>query len=174
MNYENVATTVFTPLEYGNCGLSEEDAIDRFGFENIKVSNNKQLFLLFSLIHSIPLPWTWLFLKGASEVCRKKSFYFFLMICMWRSPERWSQYREKSPQKNPFLSEWKVLGEGVSDRKIKVFLIFFCFLLDFSVFPICCYIVRSKHPLAQTFHWVRKTGFFLGLFPNHLSGERHM
>jgi pyruvate/2-oxoglutarate dehydrogenase complex dihydrolipoamide dehydrogenase (E3) component len=37
MNYENVATTVFTPLEYGNCGLSEEDAIDRFGFENIKV-----------------------------------------------------------------------------------------------------------------------------------------
>lgn len=37
MNYENVATTVFTPLEYGNCGLSEEDAIDRFGFENIKI-----------------------------------------------------------------------------------------------------------------------------------------
>ena len=72
---------------------------------------------------------------------------------------------EKSPpppkKKKTFLSEWKVLGEGVSDRNIKVFLIFFCFLLDFSVFPICCYIVRSKHPLVQTFHWLGN-GFFGG------------
>ena len=55
-------------------------------------------------------------------------------------------------KKTSFLSQWKVLGEGVSDRNIKVFLIFFCFLLDFSVFPICSYIVRSKHPLGLTFH----------------------
>lgn len=27
MNYELIATTVFTPLEYGCIGLSEEDAI---------------------------------------------------------------------------------------------------------------------------------------------------
>lgn len=26
MDYVNVPTTVFTPLEYGCCGLSEEDA----------------------------------------------------------------------------------------------------------------------------------------------------
>jgi thioredoxin reductase (NADPH) len=31
MDYEGVATTVFTPLEYGCIGLSEEDAIARFG-----------------------------------------------------------------------------------------------------------------------------------------------
>lgn len=37
MNYENIATTVFTPLEYGNCGLSEEDAIERYGEDNIKI-----------------------------------------------------------------------------------------------------------------------------------------
>jgi thioredoxin reductase (NADPH) len=29
MDYENVATTVFTPLEYGCIGLSEEDAIKK-------------------------------------------------------------------------------------------------------------------------------------------------
>ncbi|XP_066925765.1 thioredoxin reductase 1, cytoplasmic-like [Clytia hemisphaerica] len=34
-DYENVATTVFTPLEYGACGLSEEDAIKKYGDENV-------------------------------------------------------------------------------------------------------------------------------------------
>jgi thioredoxin reductase (NADPH) len=29
MDYENVATTVFTPLEYGCIGLSEEDAFKK-------------------------------------------------------------------------------------------------------------------------------------------------
>lgn len=37
MNYDLVATTVFTPLEYGAIGLSEEDAIKKFGDENIEV-----------------------------------------------------------------------------------------------------------------------------------------
>uniref|UniRef100_A0A8D0HGC1 Thioredoxin reductase 2 n=1 Tax=Sphenodon punctatus TaxID=8508 RepID=A0A8D0HGC1_SPHPU len=37
MDYDNVPTTVFTPLEYGCVGLSEEDAVDRYGLENIEV-----------------------------------------------------------------------------------------------------------------------------------------
>lgn len=37
MDYENVATTVFTPLEYGCVGLSEETAVQRFGADNIEV-----------------------------------------------------------------------------------------------------------------------------------------
>ncbi|CAH1371069.1 hypothetical protein MTP99_012558 [Tenebrio molitor] len=37
MDYENVATTVFTPLEYGCVGLSEEAAIRRFGEENVEI-----------------------------------------------------------------------------------------------------------------------------------------
>ncbi|CAH2074697.1 unnamed protein product, partial [Iphiclides podalirius] len=37
MDYENVATTVFTPLEYGCVGLSEEAALDRYGEESIEV-----------------------------------------------------------------------------------------------------------------------------------------
>ncbi|OQR66093.1 thioredoxin reductase 2 [Tropilaelaps mercedesae] len=37
MNYDLVATTVFTPFEYACCGLSEEDAIERLGDDNIEV-----------------------------------------------------------------------------------------------------------------------------------------
>merc|ERR1711941_111870 len=37
MNYRNIATTVFTPLEYSAIGFSEEDAIAQFGDENIEV-----------------------------------------------------------------------------------------------------------------------------------------
>uniref|UniRef100_A0A8C4SGE0 Thioredoxin reductase 1, cytoplasmic n=1 Tax=Erpetoichthys calabaricus TaxID=27687 RepID=A0A8C4SGE0_ERPCA len=36
-DYNNVPTTVFTPLEYGACGRSEEKAIEAFGEENIEV-----------------------------------------------------------------------------------------------------------------------------------------
>ncbi|XP_065656968.1 thioredoxin reductase 1, cytoplasmic isoform X4 [Hydra vulgaris] len=36
-DYTNVATTVFTPLEYGACGLSEETAIEKYGEDNIEV-----------------------------------------------------------------------------------------------------------------------------------------
>jgi thioredoxin reductase (NADPH) len=37
MDYVFVPTTVFTPIEYGACGYSEEDAIAKFGAENIEV-----------------------------------------------------------------------------------------------------------------------------------------
>uniref|UniRef100_A0A3P9MQB4 thioredoxin-disulfide reductase (NADPH) n=1 Tax=Oryzias latipes TaxID=8090 RepID=A0A3P9MQB4_ORYLA len=37
MNYDNVATTVFTPLEYGCVGLSEEEAEKRHGKDGIEV-----------------------------------------------------------------------------------------------------------------------------------------
>ncbi|MBN3298906.1 TRXR2 reductase, partial [Amia calva] len=37
MNYDNVPTTVFTPLEYGCVGLSEEEALVRHGKDNIEV-----------------------------------------------------------------------------------------------------------------------------------------
>uniref|UniRef100_A0A8C9BH19 Thioredoxin reductase 1, cytoplasmic n=3 Tax=Phocoenidae TaxID=9740 RepID=A0A8C9BH19_PHOSS len=47
-DYENVPTTVFTPLEYGACGLSEEKAVEKFGEENIEVYHS----------HFWPLEWT--------------------------------------------------------------------------------------------------------------------
>ncbi|XP_072326940.1 thioredoxin reductase 1, cytoplasmic-like [Scyliorhinus torazame] len=47
-DYVNICTTVFTPLEYGCCGLSEENAIALYGEEHIEV------------YHSMfwPLEWT--------------------------------------------------------------------------------------------------------------------
>ena len=36
-----VCTTVFTPLEYGVCGLSEEDALHQYGEEDIEVRRHK-------------------------------------------------------------------------------------------------------------------------------------
>jgi len=37
MDYINVPTTVFTPLEYGCVGYSEEDAKKKYGDDNIRV-----------------------------------------------------------------------------------------------------------------------------------------
>jgi thioredoxin reductase (NADPH) len=48
MDYNNVCTTVFTPLEYGCCGLSEDDAIEQYGEETLEVYH--QAFT--------PLEWT--------------------------------------------------------------------------------------------------------------------
>ena len=41
-DYVNVCTTVFTPLEYGCCGLAEEDAIKQYGEEDIEVRQRIQ------------------------------------------------------------------------------------------------------------------------------------
>lgn len=40
-DYVNVPTTVFTPLEYGSVGLSEEDAIKQYGAGDIEVYHSK-------------------------------------------------------------------------------------------------------------------------------------
>lgn len=37
MDYINVPTVVFTPLEYGSCGLSEETAVEKYGAKDIEV-----------------------------------------------------------------------------------------------------------------------------------------
>lgn len=40
MDYKDVATTVFTPLEYSCIGLSEEQATKKFGSHNLKIFEN--------------------------------------------------------------------------------------------------------------------------------------
>lgn len=37
MDWNHIATTVFTPLEYTSIGLSEEDVIQKYGEGNFKV-----------------------------------------------------------------------------------------------------------------------------------------
>jgi thioredoxin/glutathione reductase (selenoprotein) len=41
VNLHNVPTTVFTPLEYGSIGMSEEKAIETFGEDNIEVYHSE-------------------------------------------------------------------------------------------------------------------------------------
>ena len=53
MNYRNVATTVFTPIEYGAVGYIEEDAINQFG-EDIKVYHSE----------FTPLEWNYDLMRG--------------------------------------------------------------------------------------------------------------
>ena len=58
MDYNTVATTVFTPLEYSACGLSEEKAIEKYGEDYIEVYHRKFW----------PLEWT---LPGVSQISKK-------------------------------------------------------------------------------------------------------
>jgi thioredoxin reductase (NADPH) len=51
MNYYNVPTTVFTPIEYGAIGYSEEDAISKFGEGSIEVFHSEFVPLEWSICH---------------------------------------------------------------------------------------------------------------------------
>eukprot|EP01099_Mayorella_cantabrigiensis_P005858 TRINITY_DN475_c0_g1_i2.p1 TRINITY_DN475_c0_g1~~TRINITY_DN475_c0_g1_i2.p1 ORF type:complete len:339 (+),score=92.32 TRINITY_DN475_c0_g1_i2:130-1017(+) len=48
MDYLNVPTTVFTPIEYGCVGYTEEDAVQKFGADNLEVYH----------VNWRPLEWT--------------------------------------------------------------------------------------------------------------------
>ena len=50
-DYINVPTTVFTPLEYGCVGFSEEAAIQKYGEENIEVYHTYFTPLEFTVAH---------------------------------------------------------------------------------------------------------------------------
>nr|XP_021496610.1 thioredoxin reductase 1, cytoplasmic isoform X1 [Meriones unguiculatus] len=69
-DYESVPTTVFTPLEYGCCGLSEEKAVEKFGEENIEV------------YHSFFWPLEWTVPSRDNNRCYAK------IICNLRDNER--------------------------------------------------------------------------------------
>lgn len=54
MDYRNIATTVFTPLEFGTVGYNEEEAIAAFGEENIDVFVSEFLPLEWKLVEHDP------------------------------------------------------------------------------------------------------------------------
>lgn len=60
-DYDNVPTTVFTPVEYSACGLSEEKAIERYGEDNLEV------------YHSDFWPLEWTVPGGSNEICYAKA-----------------------------------------------------------------------------------------------------
>ena len=67
-DYVNVATTVFTPLEYGAIGFSEEDAIKFFGEDNVDVFHGKFW----------PLEWT--IAHRPDNVCYAKVSYTLMKV----------------------------------------------------------------------------------------------
>lgn len=52
MDYRNICTTVFTPIEYGTVGYSEEDAKKEYGEDNVSVYHKYFIPLEWSLSHS--------------------------------------------------------------------------------------------------------------------------
>lgn len=49
MDYVNICTTVFTPIEYSCVGLSEDDAIEKLGKDNVEVYHKEFTPLEWSL-----------------------------------------------------------------------------------------------------------------------------
>ena len=68
MSYEYIATTVFTPLEYGCIGLSEEDAIQKYNYYLLRFGQDN-----ITVYHSIfkPLEWNY-FEMHSGESCFAK------------------------------------------------------------------------------------------------------
>jgi len=69
-DYSGVPTTVFTPLEYSCCGLSEEDALEKYGDEDVEV------------YHSNFGPLEWTVAQHDSNTCYMK------VICLISENER--------------------------------------------------------------------------------------
>ncbi|XP_076334922.1 thioredoxin reductase 1, cytoplasmic-like [Tachypleus tridentatus] len=69
-DYQNVPTTVFTPLEYGCIGYSEEKAIEKYGDDNIEV------------YHTNFMPLEWTLPKKNENICYAK------IICLKPEDER--------------------------------------------------------------------------------------
>jgi len=69
-DYTNVPTTVFTPIEFGNIGYSEEDAIEKFGEDNLEI------------YHSEFWPLEWTVAHKENDVCYAK------LICLKNEDEK--------------------------------------------------------------------------------------
>uniref|UniRef100_A0A8C5WDD6 thioredoxin-disulfide reductase (NADPH) n=1 Tax=Leptobrachium leishanense TaxID=445787 RepID=A0A8C5WDD6_9ANUR len=69
-DYVNVPTTVFTPLEYGCCGYSEEAAVELYGEENLEI------------FHTLFWPLEWTVASRDNNTC------FAKIICNKRDNER--------------------------------------------------------------------------------------
>ncbi|XP_041347588.1 thioredoxin reductase 1, cytoplasmic-like [Gigantopelta aegis] len=78
-DYINVPTTVFTPVEYGSIGYSEEAAIEKFGIDNLEV------------YHTTFFPLEWTLPKRDANTCYAK------LICHIPEKERVIGFHVLSP-----------------------------------------------------------------------------
>eukprot|EP00959_Pyramimonas_sp_CCMP1952_P383145 8028387-Pyramimonas_sp.AAC.1 len=78
MDYTNVPTTVFTPLEYGTVGMTEEDAIAKYGEDNVEV------YMSFMK----PLEWTLNKEVHNDVMVREDNVCYFKLISLLSEKER--------------------------------------------------------------------------------------
>lgn len=78
MEYDTVPTTVFTPLEYGTIGMSEEDAIAKHGEDNIEVY----------IQYFKPLEWSTNHEEHNGKKCREDSACMIKLVCDLQDDER--------------------------------------------------------------------------------------
>ena len=78
-----VPTTVYTPLEYGACGLSESAAVERFGAEKVEV------------YHTAFRPLEWAVPQRAEDACYAK------LICLLEGEQRIVRLHASNPQPVP-------------------------------------------------------------------------
>ena len=71
-------TTVFTPLEYGTIGMSEEDAIAKHGEDNIEVY----------IQYFKPLEWSTNHEEHNGKKCREDSACMIKLVCDLQDDER--------------------------------------------------------------------------------------
>lgn len=71
VDYDNVSTTVFTPMEYGCIGLSEEEAIARLGEANVEVFHTNYT----------PLEWELVLMKEYGSTRREKNSCYAKLVC---------------------------------------------------------------------------------------------
>ena len=48
---------MFTPLEYGTVGLSEEDALEQYGEDNLEVIRHRPCDICYVVIISVNIKW---------------------------------------------------------------------------------------------------------------------
>lgn len=109
-DYDNIPTTVFTPLEYGCIGLSEEEAIQRFGEADIEI------------YHGAFKPLEWTVPHREDNACYAK------LICVISQNERvvglhyggltqraWAAILRKRPLSNLYLSLAFTVGPNAAE-----------------------------------------------------------
>lgn len=89
-DYANVPTTVFTPIEYGCIGLSEEDAIMKYGEDDIQV------------YHSNYTPLEWTVPHYSDNVCYAK------VICVISLQERVVGFHVLGPHAGEITQGWTI------------------------------------------------------------------
>ncbi|CAG5135490.1 unnamed protein product, partial [Candidula unifasciata] len=132
VDYTNIATTVFTPLEYGCIGYSEEAAIEKFGADKIEV------------YHSYFMPLEWTVPHRAENTCYAK------LICNLADQERVIGFHVLGPNAGEITQGYAVaMKKGVTKED---------FDATIGIHPTCSEIFTTLHVTKRSGESAEVTG----------------